>query len=357
LRAAQEGAPAKTDLASCGRLWHTQRMKRLVLVIAAALLLGAIVLAVFMLGNQSTLPQAALPTPNGYDDLTAAAQGVVAWRGDLLKLPPEEMRAAVEQNSKVLEEVRRGLKKESAVPVRNDQTWLNQHMAQLASHKQMAQLLVAEGLVHLQEGRTNEAARAFADCIAFAHAAHRRGLMIDELLAVACQAIGARQLVQVAPQASPDALREILPKLIALDQSRETAPAILQRERDWSRGMHGTLRVSLIRLVTQKSVRAVESKLESRHAHSVASLRLVITELALRLHERENGKLPAALAELVPAKLPAVPVDPFSQEPLVYRPMTNSFLLYSLGPDGKDDGGASPVRGQPEKGDLLPSTP
>jgi hypothetical protein len=94
---------------------------------------------------------------------------------------------------------------------------------------------------------------------------------------------------------------------------------------------------------------------EKRQARSVAALRLVMTELAVRGYEAKNGKPPTALAELVPAWLPAVPLDPFSNRPMVYRVTTNSFLLYSVGPDGKDDQGTPGKRGETEKGDLLPA--
>lgn len=312
-------------------------------------------IAAFLAFNErKTQPQAVFPNPNGYDDFAAAAQWTVAWNGDLLALPPEEIRAMLKQNSKVLEEVHNGLRKQSAVPVTNDMNWFSLHMIQMAGHKQMAQLLVAEGIVHLEEGRTNEAARCFADCIVFAHAAHRHGLMIDELVGIACQAIGSRQLVQVAPHISPDARREILPDLIALDQAREPASAILQRDREWSRGSYGLWRSMWMRIITQKNIRAAEVSFEKKQARSVAALRLVMTELAVRGYQARNGKPPMALAELVPAWLPAVPLDPFSNRPLVYRVTTNSFLLYSVGPDGKDDQGA-PIKRGIEKGDLLPT--
>jgi hypothetical protein len=98
---------------------------------------------------------------------------------------------------------------------------------------------------------------------------------------------------------------------------------------------------------------------EKNHARSLASLRLVTTELAVRLHEREYGQPPRELAELVSAKiLPAVPLDPFRQQPLLYRSTNQPWLLYSVGPDGKDDGGAPFKRGTREENwDLLPGTP
>jgi hypothetical protein len=255
--------------------------------------------------------------------------------------------------------VRSGLKKQSAVPVTNDANWGNTHLIKMGAHNRIEQLFVGEGIVYLNEGRTNEAARSFADCIVFAHAAHRNGLMIDGLVALACQAMGTRKLVQVAPSVSPDALREILPELIALDQASEPGAAIVQRDREWSRGTYGALHVSWSRLVWDRSFRAREMNFENRHTHLLASLRLVLAELAVRLHEREYGQPPRELAELVSAKiLPAVPLDPFRQQPLLYRSTNQPWLLYSVGPDGKDDGGAPFKRGTREENwDLLPGTP
>lgn len=72
---------------------------------------------------------------------------------------------------------------------------------------------------------------------------------------------------------------------------------------------------------------------------------LAVTALALRRCELAQGKLPATLQELVPKFLSALPVDPCDGQPLRYRRNDDgTFLLYSVGLDGKDDGGnAAPV--------------
>ena len=42
---------------------------------------------------------------------------------------------------------------------------------------------------------------------------------------------------------------------------------------------------------------------------------------------------------LLPKCLAAIPIDPFSNQPLVYRRSDTGYLLYSVGPDGEDNGG------------------
>src|SRR5205807_2515607 len=72
---------------------------------------------------------------------------------------------------------------------------------------------------------------------------------------------------------------------------------------------------------------------------------------ALAIHQRETGGYSRALAELSPKYLDKVPDDLFTGKPLVYRPEETGFLLYSVGPNGKDDGGRGP--GDDPKGDDI----
>jgi hypothetical protein len=60
---------------------------------------------------------------------------------------------------------------------------------------------------------------------------------------------------------------------------------------------------------------------------------------ALVAYHREHGRYPEKLSALVPAFLPEVPGDLFSNQALIYRPKEQSFLLYSVGVNGRDDGG------------------
>jgi hypothetical protein len=68
--------------------------------------------------------------------------------------------------------------------------------------------------------------------------------------------------------------------------------------------------------------------------------RVVVTAVALKRFQLKNGELPETLNELVPEFFPSVPVDPYDGKPLRYHPNADgTYLLYSVGDDGKDDGG------------------
>ena len=86
-----------------------------------------------------------------------------------------------------------------------------------------------------------------------------------------------------------------------------------------------------------------------------AELRMLLCALALRCYRLDHGELPPALADLVPEYLAEVPVDPFSGRPLVYRRQDGEYLLYSVGPDGQDDGG-TPWQESPDETWTAPGT-
>jgi hypothetical protein len=76
-------------------------------------------------------------------------------------------------------------------------------------------------------------------------------------------------------------------------------------------------------------------------AEDRGNTRLELTKLAFALAEYRGGHgfYPAKLADLVPNYVAAVPQDIFSGGALHYKPQGGGYLLYSVGPNGKDDGG------------------
>jgi hypothetical protein len=64
-----------------------------------------------------------------------------------------------------------------------------------------------------------------------------------------------------------------------------------------------------------------------------------VVGLALERWRLRHGAYPSDLTELVPEVLLAVPIDPFDGSPLKYKVMDGQAVVYSVGSDGKDDGG------------------
>lgn len=98
------------------------------------------------------------------------------------------------------------------------------------------------------------------------------------------------------------------------------------------------------------------STIQFPFARTQASLRLLRAELALREYRIRHHRYPTTLEQLTPNELTAAPVDPFTDQPLRYRRQGSTYVLYSVGPDMKDDGGTPiPPRsvGSDSKGDLV----
>lgn len=67
---------------------------------------------------------------------------------------------------------------------------------------------------------------------------------------------------------------------------------------------------------------------------------LLMVKLALQAYRLDHGCYPSSLSSLVPGYLSKIPEDPFAlNSPLGYRLQQGKALLYSIGPDCKDDGG------------------
>jgi hypothetical protein len=74
--------------------------------------------------------------------------------------------------------------------------------------------------------------------------------------------------------------------------------------------------------------------------------------LALHAYREDHGAYPDGLSGLVPGYVPSLPDDPFAMSgPLRYRVENDGYVLYSLGPDCKDDDGR-PIGGYPSDKDT-----
>jgi hypothetical protein len=72
-----------------------------------------------------------------------------------------------------------------------------------------------------------------------------------------------------------------------------------------------------------------------------ATLRTAILALGCERHRRAFGAWPATLADLPAEFRPAPTTDPFDGQPLRYRRLPDGVVIYSIGADGKDDGGVT----------------
>jgi hypothetical protein len=80
-------------------------------------------------------------------------------------------------------------------------------------------------------------------------------------------------------------------------------------------------------------------KVQQAHDRITQVERNLRVAFAMAAYHKDNGHYPEKLEDLAPKYLAAVPDDAFNGQPLIYKPEKNGYLFYSVGPNGKDDGG------------------
>jgi hypothetical protein len=141
---------------------------------------------------------------------------------------------------------------------------------------------------------------------------------------------------------SPESVRKICEALRQIELHREPFETSLQRDYAWEEratNWRARLRRTFDPDVPAGFQNGSQQWLRTMDGITVAMQRLLDTELAIHLFREKQGRLPQKLDELVPDYLDAVPLDPFSEQALVYRPENGSYLLYSVAPDGMDNQG------------------
>jgi hypothetical protein len=84
---------------------------------------------------------------------------------------------------------------------------------------------------------------------------------------------------------------------------------------------------AFVRLLMPATYKIAESDLRTH-----ATLRCAIVALAAERFRLANGRWPKDLAELVPAYLKQVPLDPYDGKPIRLRVVADGLLVYSIGP-------------------------
>jgi len=121
---------------------------------------------------------------------------------------------------------------------------------------------------------------------------------------------------------------------------RETNPVWLEVTRATDT-LRGRAKYALFEIMLPAIQSATSRVYESNQRRSAT-----LTAIALELYRRKHGEYPATLDELVPALLPAVPLDLHTGDPMCYKLTPDGPVLYSRGGDRDDDGGRPPAKAE-----------
>lgn len=271
--------------------------------------------------------------------------------------------ALLERIRPVLDSVRAMELHECVVPVDYKPDFFPHHMDDVQHLRNLSRALRFASDVAAYNEDYRSVARFGTVILDLANAVRRGGLVVDHLVSIAVSGCGVACLRKVRERFSDDVRRDLIDSLDRYEREREPFSCVVKRDAEWEAESgyedDGT-ELSEEELIDADSELPIENqklliqlvkelsnqpKSEKRAMHAdqerraLAITRLLAVDLAIRCSHARTERFPNAIAELVPDCLPRLLRDPFSNSDFIYRHGTNSFTLYSTGPDKTDSGG------------------
>jgi hypothetical protein len=259
-----------------------------------------------------------LPNPNGYDNVIAGASRITRLSNSPASASTEELTQLVALNQAALEEIRRGLKLPCAVPVSMDYSWMAGHSTHLMALKKAAQAFACEMELHRRNGDSLAALETGSDLLKMSQAGTRHGVLITSLVGTACAAIAMGQFTNMLATLDANGCRRAAQILYQHDREREPFEETIRHEREWSRRTYGLWRYVMMQAMEAFSKKnpARQTGIEQGQQLRVRQSRQLMLRLAVRAFTLEQGRPPKQASELVPNLLPALPLDPATDQPM-----------------------------------------
>lgn len=294
---------------------------------------------------------------NGYHDLVQAGKSVRGsparnWEdGDM-----EQLRAFVHANREPLKLARRALSGECRVAVEYSLEYQSTSSKNVGAVRILGRLLQSEGVLAEREERTADAVTRYLDQVRLGQQGLRGGTALHLLGGLSIEETGLDGLRGLRDAMHAAQCRRAVKALENGDSRREPLEDVLAREQkllevtleDPAKMMPvdadamaklSDVEKARIGKVLSGLMQPTLDRVKARREHVRSVLRLLAADLAVRAYFIDHAEYPGQLADVVPEYLSAVPIDPYSGNPLIYRKQGISYVLYSLGPDGRDDGG------------------
>lgn len=392
---------------------HSGLSKVWLLPVLAIAIAGGIVIAVHTARVRRArlvlqVPTPVLPNPNAYDTFCQAGDALVDKEDITEASKPGSslylQQRVVAENARAMGLLRQGLNYQYLhPPVRSFDARFP-----YGEWRTLARLMGENSQVLAANGDWDGAVRSAVDTINFGTCIPHGAPVIGTLVGIAVQVIGQDQLWSTVDHLSASQARVAMQELAFLSAHEVSSSTVMQEELWWSyaslqkeflngnqplsSGATGDASVSPnSRMIRQKMIdvftdtmlkgiensrlpyarqkrlpeprgpmaiaanllapdsRKVSFKITENHTRNL----LLMTALALRAYRCEHGSYPATLQALTPKYVTSLPDDPFGlRGTFHYRPQGDVYLLYSVGPDGTDNGG-TPMVGTANPGETM----
>jgi len=258
-----------------------------------------------------------LPHPNGYDDFVAAGKMLKGNVPDEKTGTLEECREFVSANREALARGRLGLTRECRVPTEYSSTWLQSHLNQIMATRQLGHAFCVEGELAELEKRPVDAASSYLTAIKMGAMLAHGGVMIDGLIATACEGEGEIFLEREVRTLNIEQSRKLITELEKVESEQEPSAQIIKHEKRWVMGTLrsiGGIKTFVSESVATRSLKpgdAMQKVFSAEYGTRLQWTLQLKAKLAAHAYSLEKGRLPTSWNDLVPAYLKSVPNVPF----------------------------------------------
>jgi len=264
--------------------------------------------------------------------------------------------------------------------------------------RSIARMLIVESRVHSEEGQWDAAAVSAIDCLRMGYDLMQGGNTFDFVVGASANARGLRELWNILPHLDAQQAKKAALRLEKLESTQVSKSDVLREEKYYGQARMikmmrefpvpytfytdepGSLNFRKILKMLTTTRRAVFSDYTHymdqliaytekpylsttpppetpsdmysqmliplydnfpwNYAQVTCKASQLRVALLLHAYKLEKGEYPQTLDEMTPHYLKAIPKDPFSSgDTLKYKKTQEKYILYSIGPDGKDDNG------------------
>ncbi|HEY3392898.1 MAG TPA: hypothetical protein VGK58_09340, partial [Lacipirellulaceae bacterium] len=214
----------------------------------------------------------------------------------------------------------------------------------------LAQVLAARSDAGRADGDIATAMESALDLLRVGESTSRATDFSTHLRADTFVEMAIAEIYRLLPFLDEPQCEAIIQRLIEMENRREPIVKLLRYHRAQSENEFGW--IGHFTAALGDTANRLDASLDANHTQfledldrkSQATVRLLITELSLRLRHLRSREYPEALDDLAAMRISTWFADPFAsnREVFVYRRQNGGYLLYSLGVDCDDDGGRPP---------------
>ncbi len=358
------------------------------IVIGSFAVIGVVLAAFcFLIKEPIDPPRPAMPNPNAFDAYSNAVMQQLdtnkinyafntthtSGNVDDHEYSLAQQKKLIEENSPAFEEIRKGLNQEYFSP---PSLALSRSLKPLSEFRGLARMLWLDAKVKEETGDWKGAANSALDSIKMGGQVPRGGELTAYLVGLAIQSGGRKELKLVVSHLSAEEAKAVERRLETIISSRTP---YIETLRDTARSNKAEMTKTIPNLPIVRTMylgyyhsgmkkimdeiempypqRSIDRKMRKanlfygllaetwltagfKYEQNRTNFSFLSISLALHAYKKEHGNFPKSLDDLVPGYLSKLPDDPFAMKGgFKYKLNGDQYLLYSLGPDGKDDGG------------------